>query len=232
VSYSLAIWYSDLPMGTQEGQTFYHHLGWHWLVVRRRPEFDAFWQELLSRLPDLRPLGAPTRELDELPPHLLSTPDEIRERERLRCETKDIHLRPARLHPVPAIPRTSPWASSLWPMASAIRLAISGSYLKRTLPILFEMASRYGLIVYNPQEGQVTLPPSLQGPGDPLSVAVRLTLSVAIRRLFQSKASHDRSFKSGADRGMRRIPLGNSLGDWQTCFVDAMMDGVVSRLDE
>jgi hypothetical protein len=111
VSYSLAIWYSDLPMGTQEANTFYHHFGWDWVVVRRRPEFDAFWQELLSRLPDL---GAPTRELDELPPHLLSTPDEIRERERLRCVAKDI---PRNLHPVPANPHTSPCASSLRPMA-------------------------------------------------------------------------------------------------------------------
>jgi hypothetical protein len=176
MSYSLAIWHSDLPMGPREASTFLDHLGIDWVVVRRRGEFDAFWQELLSRLPPSLPLGFPRPGLDYFPPHLLTTTADMwRHIEQARERS---NVAPPRL-PLTFFPPDAPWASSLLPMGCAIQLAIRPSYIERTLPVVFELASRHSLIVYDPQEGDVTPPPSLQGPADPLSVAVRLTLRIA-----------------------------------------------------
>jgi hypothetical protein len=172
VSYAFAVWYSDVPMGPQEALTIYHHLGKDWVVVRRRPEFEAFWQELLSRLPDLQSPGTPPHSLDALPPHLLATPDEIRENVGKGAQER------GRLRMRPPPPDNSPWASDLRPMGSALSMAISGSYIKDTVPILLEMTERHGLIAYDPQTDEVFLPSSLKGSLDPQCVAVRQTLQI------------------------------------------------------
>src|SRR4051794_16857287 len=103
------------------GSTFLHHLGFDWVVVRRSRQFDAFWQELLSRLPPSLPLGFPLPGLDYFPPHLLTTTAE--RRLNLEQERKQSKAALRRL-PRTFFPPEAPWASGLTPMGCAIHLAI------------------------------------------------------------------------------------------------------------
>jgi hypothetical protein len=187
MSFDLGVWYSDAPMTQMEAAAFYRHVNTDWMVVRRHPQFDAFWSELLKHLPDLRGVAGPQADLDEPPNSMLLTVQDIRN---LPPPTPE-QLQAIREHVPEDPPEISPWAATLAPQGSAVALPIRGNRVRDAAPVIRDLAARHGLVFYDPQSGMVTLPPRLLQPvadampvsgptlhisGATPSLAVRVTL--------------------------------------------------------
>jgi hypothetical protein len=207
MSFDLGVWYSDAPMTQQEAAAFYRHINTDWVVVRRHPQFDAFWTELLKYLPDLRGIAGPQADLDEPPNSLLLTAQDIRNLPPPTAEQLQAIREQAPEDP----PENSPWAATLAPAGSAVALPIRGSRVREAAPVVYDLAARHGLVFYDPQSGKVTLPPKLLQPvagamptsgptlhisGAAPNLAVRVTLDDRI--LLESELSSRREAHSHA----------------------------------
>jgi hypothetical protein len=166
MSFDLGVWYSDVPLTRPQAAEFYRHINTDWVVVRRQPEFDAFLGELLSRFPSFPSVN----DVDQPPSAMLETMDEVK--------TPPTAEQPSAWRQQPAPPDDSPWAATLGPRGSAVTLPITGSGLA-VVEVVYALAARHGLIVYNPQSGQVTLPATLHGPSANSSGVPLLTLRIA-----------------------------------------------------
>jgi hypothetical protein len=229
MSFDLGVWYSDAPMTRQEASAFYHHINGDWVVVRRNAEFDAFFRELLARFPDRAP-GAPLPDPDQPPAAMTTTMAEIMAApkptaEEIKAFSRDFPR-----------PDNSPWAAGLVPEGSAIALSISWSRVGEVAPVVQELAERHGLVFYDPQSGEVALPPALQnraigprtsqdvltvridGSGSALDVRISLGQSVLLETTMASRQE--------AHRRSRALALANGLPFYQVddpkCLAQAM----------
>lgn len=188
MSFDIGVWYSDAPMTQMEAAAFYRHINTDWVVVRRHPEFDAFLTELLARLPDLAAPGVAQAELDEPPKSMLLTIGDIRNRppptpEQLRAIREQVPEDP---------PENSPWAAGVGPGGAAVALPIRWDRVREAAPIIYDLAARHGLIVYDPQSGKVALPPSPQWPGPDAMPGPTMRISSAGSKLAVTITLDDR----------------------------------------
>jgi hypothetical protein len=160
MSFDLGVWYSDVPLTREEAGEFYARLNGNRVFVRRHPQFDAFWSELIARFPDQRSPDDPPADFDELSSNLLQTPAEIKPRPMPDAAAQAAFFEAERnKRPVP---EDSPWAATLAPAGSAVALPILGSNVRDVAIDVFIMVRRHGLVIFNPQETWVWYPPKLK----------------------------------------------------------------------
>lgn len=156
-SFDLGVWYSDATMDVMEAAAVYNHINYDWVVVERRPEFDAFLRELTAQFPDLRSPSEPPISPDSPPGSFLRTLDD------LRTPPSEEQIRQARRQE-PA-PDDSPWQDTLAPTGSTITLSINWDRVEATVPVIYQLAARHGLMVYDPQSNILTVPPKISRTG-------------------------------------------------------------------
>lgn len=159
MSFDLGVWYSEVPMSSEEAGAYYHHINSDWVVVRRAVEIDAFLRDLLERFPDGWYPKPPPDDPEDPPAALLRSAAELR---------AAAAAPPADWVPPPwppeELPEDMPWATSpISAQGSTVTLSISFSAVRRTAPVVHELAMRHGLVFYDPQSDYVALPPSLVG---------------------------------------------------------------------
>jgi hypothetical protein len=167
--YDLGIWFSNVAMNRDQAAAFCKHIYRDWVVVRRHPSFDVFWNELHARFPDGAGEVDPVAGLDS-PPRTMC------------CSLQDI--RSGVLSSSRRTPRPAPislddtvWASGpLGAMGSATILSVAWSRAVDVVPQIQDLAIRNGLVVFDGQSGEVTLPPGL---GIGVTPEARLRLEVA-----------------------------------------------------
>src|SRR5215469_4156160 len=162
MSFDLGIWYSDVPIRLEQALSFYQHINQDWVSVRRSPEIDAFLHDLLTRFPDGHYPKPPLQDPDEPPAALLMTFAELR----ASAEARDADEIAAdvKAAAASACDSESPWASSPVSAKGAwVVLAIVGSKIATTVPVIIDLALRHELVLYDPQEARLYLPPSLEG---------------------------------------------------------------------
>jgi hypothetical protein len=152
-SFDLGVWYSDAAMDVMEAAAVYNHINYDWVVVERRPEFDAFLSELTARFPDLRSPSEPAVSPDAPPASFLRTLDD------LRTPPSEQRIRQTQSQEPP--PGDSPWQDTLEPTGSSITLTINWDRVEETMPVIYQLAARHGLMVYDPQSNTLTLPPQI-----------------------------------------------------------------------
>ncbi len=173
MSFDLGVWYSEAPMNLDQAESYYEHINSDWVDLRRRADFDAFLLALRARFPDLRSPDDPPADPDEPPAALLMSVAEMKSApppgpgwmEEMQKK------RPA--------PEESPWAATLEPHGSGIALSITWSDVERVAPVVVSLAARANLLVYDPQNSRIFVPPALAGREEAAIVPPRLKLEVA-----------------------------------------------------
>jgi hypothetical protein len=175
MSFDLGVWYSDVPMSGEEAGEFYVRLDRNRVFVRRYPQFDAFWEELNQRFPDLRSPDDPPVDLDALPPSVLETPAEQEARVSDPAASAAFF---AALRDKAPEPEDSPWAATLSPSGASVVISIVSSRVGEVATEVLAMAKRHGLLFFDPQELWVWFPPELEE-GAPRVVPPLVTLEIA-----------------------------------------------------
>jgi len=173
MSFDLGIWYSDAPMSVEQAQDYYEHINIEWVDLRRRAEFDAFLTQLQARFPDLRSPDDPPADPDEPPYSLLMSVAEMKSAPPPGPEWAE-EMRRKR----PA-PENSPWAATLSPTGSGITLSLTWSKVDAVAPEIVDLAARTNLLVYDPQDGRVFVPPALAGRQEAAMAPPRMRLEIA-----------------------------------------------------
>lgn len=181
MSFDLGVWYSDVPLTSEEAGQFYVSLNRNRVFVRRRPEFDAFWQELVARFPDLRSPDDPPADLDAPPAVMLETPEE--QQARSSDPAASAAFFEALRNKAPA-PEDSPWATTLSPAGASVVMSIVSDRVGEVATEVLAMAKRHGLLLFDPQEPWLWFPPELEegAPGVARPV-VRLEIAGAVPEL-------------------------------------------------
>jgi hypothetical protein len=173
MSFDLGVWYSEAPMNLDQAESYYEHINSDWVDLRRRAEFDAFLVALQARFPDLRSPDDPPADPDEPPISLMMSVAEMKSAPQAAPEWLE-EMRKKR----PA-PEDSPWAATLDPHGSGIALSITWNMVETVAPVVVDLAARANLLVYDPQNSHVFVPPALAGK-EPAAVAPpRVMLQVA-----------------------------------------------------
>jgi hypothetical protein len=172
MSFDLGVWYSEAPMSLAQAESYYEHINSDWVDLRRRAEFDAFLLALQARFPDLRSPDDPPADPDEPPISLMQSVAEMKSAPQVGPEWLE-EMRKKR----PA-PEDSPWAGTLDPHGSGIALSITWSNVERVGPVVVELAARANLLVYDPQNSRVFVPPALTGKEPAAIPSPRVTLQV------------------------------------------------------
>jgi hypothetical protein len=161
MSFDLGVWYSDVPLTREEAGEFYQHLNRNRIFVRRHPQFDAFWKELMARFPDSTAPEEPQIGLDERDSDMLQTPAE-REAADAAFAANPPPL-PDNFDPstFPVDDDSEPWAATLAPNGFAVAMPIRFSRVDELAVEIFTLVRRHGLVIYNPQEHWVWYPPKL-----------------------------------------------------------------------
>jgi hypothetical protein len=170
-SFDLGVWDSDGAMDVTEAAAVYNHINYDWVVVERRPEFDAFLKELASRFPDLRDPSEPAASPDAPPSEFLETLDDLRApatKEQIRQVRSDVTL-----------PDNSPWQERFEPTGSTITLSINWDRVEETMPVIYQLAARHGLMVYDPQSNTLTVPPQIPHSGSSELARAHLKMQVS-----------------------------------------------------
>ena len=173
MSFDLGVWYSEAPMTLDQAESYYEHINSDWVDLRRRAEFDGFLAALQARFPDLRSPDDPPADPDEPPISLMQSVVEMKSAPQAGPEWLE-EMRKKR----PA-PDDSPWAATLDPHGSGIALTITWSAVERVAPVVVELAGRANLLVYDPQNSRVFVPPALAGKAAAAIPQPRVTLQVA-----------------------------------------------------
>jgi hypothetical protein len=173
MSFDLGVWYSEAAMNLDQAESYYEHINSDWVDLRRRAEFDAFLQALQARFPDLRSPDDPPADPDEPPVSLMQSVAEMKSAPQAGPEWLE-EMRKKR----PA-PDGSPWAATLDPHGSGIALSITWSKVETVAPVVVDLARRANLLVYDPQNGRVFVPPALAGKAAAAMAPPRVTLQVA-----------------------------------------------------
>jgi hypothetical protein len=173
MSFDLGVWYSEAPMSVEQAESYYEHINEDWVDLRRQPEFDAFLVQLQARFPDLRSPDDPPADPDEPPSSLLMSVAEMRAAPPPGPEWAEEmqRKRPS--------PEDSPWAATLSPTGSGIALSLTWSNVAAVAPEIVALAARANLIVYDPQEDRVFIPPALSGRHETAMAPPRVRLEIA-----------------------------------------------------
>jgi hypothetical protein len=156
-SFDLGVWYSNAAMDVMEAAAVYNHINYDWVVVERRREFDSFLSELTTRFPDLRSPSEPPVWPDAPPDAFLKTLDDLKTR------PSDERIRKTQSQEPP--PDDSPWQDTLAPTGSTITLSINWDRVEETMPVIYQLAARHGLMVFDPQSNILTIPPQIPRTG-------------------------------------------------------------------
>jgi len=174
MSFDLGVWYSDVPLTREEAGEFYHRLNDNRVFVRRHPQFDAFWAELMARFPDSAAPDEPQIGLADGRSAMLETPAELKAVAASGAPPAPYVVPEAfrSTSPYDATAATStaamgddddePWAATLAPKGFAVALPISFSRVDQVAVEIFTMVRRHGLVIFNPQETWVWFPPKLK----------------------------------------------------------------------
>ena len=173
MSFDLGVWYSEAPMSVEQAQDYYERINGDWVDVRRRSEFDAFMTLLEARFPDLRSPDDPPVDPDEPPDSLLMSVAEMRAAPSPGPEWAE-EMRRKR-----PSPEDSPWAATLSPTGSGIALSLTWSRVGAVAPEIVALAARANLLVYDPQDDRVFVPPALAGRQEAAMAAPRVRLEIA-----------------------------------------------------
>jgi hypothetical protein len=173
MSFDLGVWYSEAPMNLDQAQSYYEHINSDWVDLRRRPEFDAFLLALQARFPDLRSPDDPAADPDEPPRSLMMSVAEMKSAPQVGPEWLE-EMRKKR-----PVPDDSPWAGTLDPHGSGIALSITWDKVETVAPVVVDLAARANLLVYDPQNSRVFVPPALAGKEAAAIPSPRVTLQVA-----------------------------------------------------
>lgn len=167
MSFDLAVWYSDFPMSADDAGAFYGHINGDWVIVREHPAIREFCRALMTEFPGILDPADLERDFLATPTtHLLTYADLV--------------ARPSALFP--ASSQQSAGEPPPWRIITSFRgLAMTmslGSGKSDVGPAIHRLAGTHGLIGYNPQAGDVAIPPRLVGmPDEPLSEPVRMTIT-------------------------------------------------------
>jgi len=166
MSFDLAVWYSDFPMTADDAGTFYGHLCGGWVIVRQHPALRAFCRELIAEIPGVLDPADLERDFLATPTtHLITYADLI---------ARALALSPA--GPAPSREEPPPWRLIASFQGLAMTMSL-GSGKREVGPTIHRLAGVHGLIGYNPQSGEVAIPPQLAGkPCRPLPEPVRLVI--------------------------------------------------------
>jgi len=166
MSFDLAVWYSDHPMSADDAGTFYGHICGGWVIVREHPALRAFCLELAAEIP-----GA--LDPDDLERDFLTTPTTH------LMTYADLMTRPSALFPASLAPSREeppPWRLITSFRGLAMTMSL-GSRKREVGSTIHRLAGTHGLIGYNPQSGEVAIPPQLAGtPYLPLPEPVRMVI--------------------------------------------------------
>jgi hypothetical protein len=173
MSFDLGVWYSEAPMTLDQAQSYYEHINSDWVDLRRRAEFDAFLLALQARFPDLRSPDDPPADPDEPPISQMQSVAEMKSAPQAGPEWLE-EMRKKR-----PTPDESPWAATLDPHGSGIALSIRWSKVETVAPVVVDLAARANLLVYDPQNSHVFVPPTLAGKETAAMAPPRVTLEVA-----------------------------------------------------
>jgi hypothetical protein len=170
-SFDLGVWYSDAAMDVMQASAVYNHINYDWVVVERRPEFDAFLSELTARFPDLRSPSEPPVSPDAPPDAFLKTLDD------LKTPPSEAQIR--QMQSLEPPPDDSPWQDTLEPTGSTITLSINWDRVEETMPVIYQLAARHGLMVYDPQSNTLTVPPQIPRSGTSEIVQAHLKMHIS-----------------------------------------------------
>jgi hypothetical protein len=173
MSFDLGVWYSETPMSLDQAESYYEHINSDWVDLRRRAEFDAFLLALQARFPDLRSPDDPPIDPDEPPISLMMSVAEMKSAPQAGPE------RPEEMRKKRPVPDDSPWAATLDPQGSGIALSITWDKVETVAPVVVDLAARANLLVYDPQNSHVFVPPALAGKEAAAMAPPRMTLQVA-----------------------------------------------------
>jgi hypothetical protein len=183
MSFDLGVWYSDAPMSVEQARSYYAHINSDWVDLRRRPEFDEFLTTLRARFPDPRAPDARPADPDEPPGSLMMSVGELMSR--VKSEPAPPPLTPEQMD---EWRRTSPTLQaemenpspelSLNPTGSGLAISISWSDVETVAPVVVDIAARANVLVYDPQNRRVFVPPALAGKAASAIAPPRVTLQV------------------------------------------------------
>jgi hypothetical protein len=167
MSFDLAVWYSDFRMSADDAGSFYRHINGDWVVAREHPAIREFCRALMTEFPGILDPADLERDFLATPTtHLLTYADLV--------------ARPSALFP--ASPPQSPEEPPPWRIIASFQgLAMTmslGSRRSEIGPAIRRLAGTHGLIGYDPQTGDVAIPPRLAGmPCQPLPEPVRMMIA-------------------------------------------------------
>jgi hypothetical protein len=173
MSFDLGVWYVDAPMSVEQAQDYYEHINVDWVDLRRRPEFDAFLTLLQAQFPDLRSPDDPPADPDEPPDSLLMS---VAEMKSAPAPGPEWAMEMQKKRPAP---ENSPWAATLSPTGSGIALSLTWDNVEAVAPVIVALAARANLLVYDPQDDRVFVPPGLAGRDEAAMAPPRVRLEVA-----------------------------------------------------
>ncbi|MGO4722558.1 MULTISPECIES: hypothetical protein [unclassified Inquilinus] len=171
--YDLGIWFTDVAMDRGQAAAFLDHVGSDQVIVRRHPSFDAFWIELHTRFPDGGGGGNRLADLDLPPMSMLSSLEEIRSAALAFV---------GNANPPPILPDETIWAEGPLRAQGCIAiLSVAWSHAGDIVPQIQALAARHGLVVFDTQSGEVTLPPGLDaGPSNIPEARLRLEVTGSV----------------------------------------------------
>jgi hypothetical protein len=171
MSFDLGVWYSDLAVSAEDAGIFYRHINHDWRIVREHPALRAFCLALIAEFPGMLDPADLAQDFTMPGTSALMTYAEL--------------LRPPALVPIPtqSKPEPPPWSVRASFTGCAVTMSL-GREKPEICPAIQRLAGVHGLIAYNPQTGDVTLPPHLlDRPCRPLPIPVRMVIEEQIEGL-------------------------------------------------
>jgi hypothetical protein len=184
MSFDLGVWYSDAPMTLEQARSYYARINEDWVDLRRWPEFDEFLRLLLDRFPDPSGRAAAAIDPDEPPGALLMSIGELKTLAKNsppapQFTPEQMEDMRKKAENAAATMKKTPWAGSMTPTGSGIALGIGWGDVETVAPVVVSLAARTHLLVYDPQNSRVCVPPALAGRDAAAIPSPRVTLTVA-----------------------------------------------------